>query len=81
MNLAIEAAGWLGALLVLGSYIGVSAGKLTGQSRVYQWMNVVGALGFVANTWWHGAMPSVVLNVVWCAVGLLALWRLNRSDR
>jgi fatty acid desaturase len=80
MSFAIEAAGWVGALLILGSYILVSSGRLTGQSRVYQWMNVVGAAGFVVNTWWHGAMPSVVLNVVWCAVGLLALWRLNRND-
>jgi hypothetical protein len=81
LDLAIEAAGWAGALLILGSYIAVSAGRLTGQSRTYQWMNVVGAAGFVVNTWWHGALPSAVLNVVWCAVGMFALWRLNRSQR
>ena len=80
LTLSIEAAGWAGALLILGSYIGVSSGKLTGQSRTYQWMNVVGAAGFVINTWWHGAMPSAVLNVVWMAVGLLALWRLTRQS-
>ncbi len=79
-NLAIEAAGWAGALLILGSYIAVTTGKLAGQSRTYQWMNVVGAAGFVVNTRWHGAMPSAVLNVVWCAVGLIALWKLNRAQ-
>lgn len=78
MIVLIEVAGWIAALLILGSYILVSMGRLTGQSRVYQWMNVVGAAGFVVNTWWHGAMPSAVLNVVWCAVGLLTLWNLNR---
>jgi hypothetical protein len=78
VNLAIEAAGWAGALLILGSYILVSTGKLTGQSPAYQWMNVAGAAGFVVNSGWHGAVPSTALNVVWCAVGLLTLWNLNR---
>ena len=73
---AIEAIGWVSALLILGSYILVSNGRHTGQSRAYQWMNVVGAAGFVVNTWWHGAMPSAVLNVVWCLVGIWALWKL-----
>ncbi len=77
-ELAIEAIGWISALLILGSYILVSNGRLTGQSRAYQWMNVVGAAGFVVNTWWHGAMPSAVLNVVWCAVGIWSLWKLAR---
>jgi formate hydrogenlyase subunit 3/multisubunit Na+/H+ antiporter MnhD subunit len=79
MELLIEAAGWAGALLILGSYILVSAGKLTGQSAAYQWMNIVGAAGFVVNSGWHGAIPSTALNVVWLAVGLFTLWRLSRG--
>ena len=78
MNLAIEAAGWAGALLILGSYILVSTGKLTGQSPAFQWMNVAGALGFVVNSGAHGAIPSTALNVVWAIVGLLTLWNLSR---
>ncbi len=78
LDIAIEALGWAAALLILGSYILVSNGRLTGQSRAYQWMNVVGAAGFVVNTWWHGAMPSAVLNVVWCLVGVWSLWKFNR---
>ena len=79
LDIAIEALGWAAALLILGSYILVSNGRLTGQSRAYQWMNVVGAAGFVVNTWWHGAMPSAVLNVVWCLVGVWSLWKLARK--
>ncbi len=78
LTYSIEAIGWISALLILGSYILVSNGRLTGQSRTYQWMNVVGAAGFVINTWWHGALPSAVLNVVWCLVGIWSLWKLNR---
>jgi len=79
LDLSIEVMGWAAALLILGSYIGVSTGKLTGQSRTYQWMNVVGSAFFVVNTWWHQAIPSAVLNIVWCAVGLFALWNLYRA--
>lgn len=51
-------------------------GRLTGQSRLYQWMNVVGAAGFTINGWWHGAMPSAVLNIVWMGIGFFALWKI-----
>ena len=58
MTLLIEAAGWIGAALILGSYILVSTGRLAGRSRTFQWMNVGGAAGFVVNSGWHGAIPS-----------------------
>ena len=32
-------------------------------------MNVVGAAGFVVNGWWHGALPSAALNVIWMLIG------------
>ena len=50
MTLLIEAAGWIGAALILGSYILVSTGRLEGRSRTFQWMNIVGAAGFVVFT-------------------------------
>ena len=81
MTILIEALGWIGALLILGSYILVSLGKLGGRSATYQWMNVAGAAGFVVNSGWHGAIPSTALNVVWLAVGLATLWSLSRGSR
>ena len=56
-------------------------GRLTGQSAAYQWMNVVGAAGFVVNGWWHGALPSTTLNVVWMGIGAVALWRIASRKR
>ena len=69
-------AGWTGASLILLAYLLLSAGRLTGQSPLYQWMNVGGAAGFIINGWWHGAVPSAVLNVVWMLIGGFALWRI-----
>jgi hypothetical protein len=77
-ELAVEAAGWGGAILILLAYLLLSMGRLTGQSPVYQWMNVVGAAGFTINGWWHGALPSAALNILWMLIGGLALIRLAR---
>lgn len=79
VQFAVEVAGWAGAVLILLAYLLLSAEKLTGQSLVYQGMNVVGAAGFVINGWWHGAMPSAALNVLWLFIGAVASWRIIRK--
>lgn len=81
IEIAVEVAGWTGASLILLAYLLITAGKLTGQSAVYQWMNVVGAAGFIVNGWWHGAIPSAVLNVIWMLIGAVALLRIVARRR
>jgi hypothetical protein len=76
--LLIDIVGWLGAGLILGAYALLTAGKVDARSIVYQGMNVVGALGFIANGWWHGAMPSAVLNIIWAGIGMVALWKIRQ---
>jgi hypothetical protein len=75
-QLAVEAAGWAGALLILVAYVLVTVGRLTGQSLAFQWMNLLGAAGFIINGWWHHALPSATLNVVWMLIAAVALCRL-----
>ena len=74
----VEIAGWTGATLILLAYLLLSMGRLTGRSAVYQGMNVVGAAGFVVNGWWHGALPSASLNVIWMMIGAVALVQILR---
>ena len=81
MTILIEIVGWIGAALILGSYILVSRGKLEGRSRMFQSMNVAGAAGLVINSAWHAAVPSTVLNVIWLGVGFATLWTLQRSSK
>jgi hypothetical protein len=79
LEIGVEVAGWVGAALILLAYLLLSAGKLSGQSLVYQSMNVVGAAGFVINGWWHGAIPSASLNVLWLLIGAIASWRILKK--
>jgi hypothetical protein len=79
IELAVEVAGWAGALLILLGYLLITAGKLTGSSLLYQAMNIVGAAGFAINGWWHRALPSAALNIVWLLIGVIASWLILRK--
>ncbi|MBL9068484.1 MAG: hypothetical protein JNM03_00645 [Sphingopyxis sp.] len=80
--IAIETIGWAAAVLILVAYVLLSLGKLEARGYVYQWMNVIGAAGFVINSGYNGAIPSAVLNVVWAGIGLFTLtvvWRARKA--
>jgi len=79
LALLIDIVGWGGAALILGAYALLTAGKVDARSILYHGMNVAGALGFIANGWWHGAMPSAVLNVIWAGIGMVALWKIRQA--
>jgi hypothetical protein len=79
-EILVEVAGWGGALLILGAYAMLTAERVTSRSALYQGMNVVGAAGFIVNGWWHGAIPSASLNVIWMLIGVVALWRIKSSS-
>lgn len=74
----VDIAGWSAAALILGAYGLISAGKLQPRSGLYQWMNAAGAVGFIINSGWNHAWPSVGLNVAWLGIALVAMAR-NRS--
>ena len=52
-------------------------GRLSGQSALYQWMNLAGAAGIAVNGWWHRALPSTTLNLIWLLIGAVALVRIR----
>jgi hypothetical protein len=79
LEVAVEVVGWAGALLILFAYLFLSMGRLTGQSLTYQVMNIAGAAGFVVNGWWHRALPSAALNILWLLIGAFASWRIIRK--
>jgi hypothetical protein len=77
-TLAIETVGWIGALLILAAYVLLSTERISSNSRMYQWMNVIGASCFIVNSGWNGAIPSAVLNIIWLFIGAYALWNIAK---
>jgi hypothetical protein len=74
----VDVSGWTAALLILGGYSLLSFGKIQARSPIYQWMNLLGAVGFIINCTWNNAWPSVALNVVWVSIAIYALRRNSR---
>ncbi|URD60462.1 hypothetical protein M8312_11810 [Sphingomonas sp. KRR8] len=80
VHLVVEVVGWIGAALILLAYALLTMGRIPARSLAYQGMNVVGALGFIVNSGYNGAVPSAALNVVWALIGLVAISRLPRRS-
>ncbi len=78
-QILIEAVGWAGAVMILAAYILLSLDRLPARSVTYQLLNIVGAAGFTVNGIANHALPSATLNVIWMAIGVLALWRMRTS--
>ena len=79
MNLLTEVAGWGGAGCLLLAYALLSAGRL-GAGVTFQLLNLAGSAGLLVNGAAHGAWPSAALNLVWLAVGAVALRKAPREE-
>ena len=63
--------------MVLAAYGLMTARRIASDSHSYHWLNVIGAFGILANAAWHRAVPSVVLNIIWAGIGIVALIRMG----
>jgi hypothetical protein len=70
--------GWVGAGVLLAAYALVSSKRITGDGVVFQSLNMAGGAALALNSAANGAWPSAVLNVIWVAIGAVAMFRLAR---
>ena len=70
IRLLLDVAGWIGMVSLISAYWLVSTGRLHGTSRIYQTLNVIGAGGLLANTFYYRAYPAAALNLTWLGIGL-----------
>jgi hypothetical protein len=74
----IDLAGWVGVVALLSAYALVSTRKLAGDAITFQILNLVGGALLIVNAFYYGAMPSVVVNVVWIGI---AVWTIGTKFR
>jgi large-conductance mechanosensitive channel len=48
---------------------------MAGDSIPYQALNLLGAICLIVNTFYYGAFPSTVVNLVWIAIAIFAINR------
>lgn len=72
-HLFIELFGWYGAIAILGAYALVSFSIITADGLMYQLLNLTGALGLMAVAYYKKVYQSVLLNIVWSIIGIIAI--------
>ena len=75
METFAQIVGWIGTFLIVLAYFLVSYKKVDGSSKIYQAMNLLGAIGVGANVFHQQAWPAVALEVVWGIIAIVALFR------
>jgi len=78
MDTFIEIIGWIGAVLIVGSYFLNINGKLSSRSPVYIISNLLGGIFFTVNTLVHHAYPSMIVNIIWVVIAIAALLKKDR---
>ena len=78
MNMLVEILGWIGSVLIVGSYALNITGRLEATHKLYVLANILGGIFFVVNTYFHQAYPSMFVNIVWV---IIAIVMLNKKDR
>jgi hypothetical protein len=78
-ELFIDVIGWIGGAMVVLAYFLISSGKTTAKSFFYQFLNLVGSVFLIINTYAKEAYPSAVVNVVWVGIALYGFFRIWKT--
>jgi len=71
-----ESAGWYGTAAILAAYILVSFNVISGNSLVFQLLNLTGALGIIAIATYKNVKQTIVLNIFWGVIAVAAIIRI-----
>ena len=78
--LIIDIVGWFGSILVVAAYALNIYGKLSSGSTPYYTLNIAGSAALVVNTLYHHAIPSMVVNVIWIGIALVAMLKRSKKE-
>ena len=81
MNVLVEIMGWIGSVLIVGSYALNITGRLEATHKLYVLANILGGLFFVVNTYFHQAYPSMFVNIVWVIIAIVMLSKKDKNKR
>jgi hypothetical protein len=79
-KLWIDICGWIGSIVILAAYFGISTGRLKSAAVSYQLLNVAGSVLLIINTVFYGAYPSSFVNIVWAGIGVMAMLHKQKVD-
>lgn len=69
-------AGWYGMIALIVAYGLVSFSVIPGDGIVYQLLNLTGGIGLIIVAASKHVVQSVLLNIFWAAIGIIAVVRI-----
>jgi hypothetical protein len=81
MKISIDVLGWIGAFMILTAYALISFRRVEGNSINYQLLNIFGSIFLVINTYYYGAIPSTLVNIIWAIIAISAIITILRKVR
>ena len=72
-RLFAEIAGWYGTVAILVAYTLISFSVISGDDLFFQLLNLTGALGIIAIAAYKKVRQSIVLNIFWAGVAIVAI--------
>ena len=72
-QLLAEIAGWYGAIAILSAYALMSFKVIPADGFVFQILNLTGAIGFIIIGTYKNVKQTIILNVFWGVVALIAI--------
>jgi hypothetical protein len=79
MEILSQTIGWIGTILIVVAYYLVSSKKVIGNSKIYQTMNLLGAICVGVNVFSQQAWPALVLQIIWGIIAISSLVK-NRKN-
>jgi hypothetical protein len=76
----LETMGWIGSVLIVGSYALNITGKLESNNKWYVWANIIGGFFFIVNTYFHEAYPSMLVNIVWVIIAFVMIFKNKKKN-
>jgi hypothetical protein len=77
MNI-IEIIGWIGTILIVGSYFFNINGRIKSTSVLYIVSNLIGGVLFSIYTYVHHTWPNMVVNIIWVFIAIAALMKKDK---
>lgn len=69
----LEIFGWYGSVAIIGAYFLSSFELIATTDAIYQLLNLTGAFGITAISYYKKVYQSVALNIIWSIIALFAL--------
>ena len=77
----VDILGWIGAIEVIVAYVLVSSSKMTGESVIYQLLNLTGAILLIIQTLYKQAYPSAFVNIIWTIIAAYSIIKIAAKSQ